>query len=295
VQQHRKIQGVDWITFTALSAVWGFSFYFIKKGLEVFAPVQVAAFRMAIAFVALVPLMLLNVRKLRIPASKWKFIPLLGLFGNLIPAVLFCTAETKIDSGLTGIMNSTTPLFALLAGNYFFRVPLTQNKIIGVITGFAGVLIIVLSKQKSFADINLYILLPLLATICYGINANIFKANFQGENPVIIALLQYTCIAPAVIGYLYFSGAFHIVHENPVASWHSLRYLLILGVCGTAYAQVLFNILTQRTSALFATMTTYCIPLISVMVGMADGENIHPVHIAGLIVILLGVYIGSRN
>lgn len=295
MEQHRKIQANDWIMFTGLSVVWGFSFFFIKKGLEVFQPLQVAAFRMSIAFLALIPLIILNYNKLRIPSYKWKYIPLLSLFGNLIPAVLFCTAETRIDSGLTGIMNSTTPLFALLIGSLFFGVSLTQNKIIGVIVGFVGAIIIVLSKQKGLSGINLFILMPLLATICYGINANIFKSLFQTENPVIIALLQYSFAAPFTLAYLFFSGAFHTIQEQPVAAWNSIQYLLLLGIIGTGYALVFFNILVQRTSALFATMTTYLIPLVSVIVGLLDKERILPVHFFCLFIILTGVYIGSRN
>lgn len=295
MEREKKIQGGDWLIFTGLSLIWGFSFFFIKKGLEVFHPMEVAAFRMSIAFLALIPLLILNYNKLKIPAAKWKFIPVLGLFGNLIPAILFCTAETRIDSGLTGIMNSTTPLFALLIGSVFFGVKLTNKKIIGVIVGFLGALIIVLSKQKNFSEINLYILMPLAATICYGINANIFKANFQTENPVIIALLQYSFVAPFTIGYLVFSGTFDTIRQDPGVAWDSLKYLLVLGVFGTAYAQVYFNILTQRTSALFATMTTYLIPLVSVIVGLLDKERILPIHFLGLFTILSGVYIGSRS
>ncbi|MFN8236610.1 MAG: DMT family transporter [Chitinophagales bacterium] len=295
MEHSKKIQTGDWMMFTGLSVIWGFSFFFIKRGLDVFEPMQVAAFRMSIAFLALTPLIVINFSKLRVPLAKLKFIPLLGLFGNLIPAVLFCTAETKIDSGLTGIMNSTTPLFALLIGSIFFGIQLTNNKIIGVIIGFTGALIIVLSKQKNFTQLNPYILMPLAATICYGLNANLFKAHFQGENPVVVALLQYSFIAPFTIAYLYFSGAFHEIGRHPVPAWDSLKYLLVLGIFGTAYAQVFFNILTQRTSALFATMTTYLIPLVSVIVGLLDKERILPVHFFGLSTILIGIYIGSRN
>lgn len=293
--QQQKIQAKDWINFFGLSIIWGFSFFFIKKGLEVFQPMQVAAFRMSIAFVALIPLIIINLKKLKIPASKWKYIPLLGLFGNLIPAILFCEAETKLDSSLTGIMNSTTPLFALLIGSILFGVVLTKNKITGVIVGFIGALIIVLSKQKSISEINLYVLLPLIATISYGLNANIFKRFFQDENPIIIALLQYSFVAPFCIGYLYISGAFHQIHLQPMESWNSLKYLLLLGIFGTGYALVFFNILIQRTSALFATMTTYIIPFVSIIVGLFDKEQIMPIQLVGLFVILIGVYIGSRD
>ena len=295
MEQQKKIQASDWLMFTGLSVIWGFSFFFIKKGLDVFQPLQVAAFRMSIAFLGLIPLILINYKKLRIPLSKWKYIPLLGLFGNLIPSVLFCTAETKIDSGLTGIMNSTTPLFALLIGFLFYGVVLTQNKIIGVIVGFVGALIIVLSKQKSISEINVFILMPLLATVCYGINVNIYKAKFQQENPIIIALLQYSFIAPFTLFYLFYSGVFHQIQQEPIVAWHGIKYLLILGIAGTGYALVFFNILIQRTSALFATMTTYLIPLVSVIIGLYDKEKILPLHFFGLFTILIGVYIGSRD
>ena len=295
MEQQKKIQAGDWLIFTGLSVVWGFSFFFIKKGLEVFEPMQVAAFRMSIAFLALTPLIILHYKKLKIPRSKWKYIPLLGLFGNLIPAILFCTAETKIDSGLTGIMNSTTPLFALLIGSLFFGIALTQNKVVGVIVGFVGALIIVLSKQKSISELNIYILMPLLATVCYGINVNIFKAKFQQENPVIIALLQYSVVAPFTLFYLFYSGAAYQIQQEPLVAWESLKYLLLLGIAGTGYALVFFNILVQRTSALFASMTTYLIPLVSSIIGILDNEKILPVHFFGLFVILIGVYVGSRN
>lgn len=292
--QQKQIQTKDWFSFFGLSVIWGFSFFFIKRGLEVFQPIQVATFRMSIAFLALIPLIAINYKKLGVPLSKWKYIPLLALFGNIIPAVLFCVAETKIDSGLTGIMNSTTPLFALLIGNLFFSVVLTQNKIIGVVVGFIGASIIVLSKQKS-TEINIFILMPLLATVCYGINANIFKSKFQDANPVIIALLQYSFVAPFCLLYLYYTGAFHQIQSHPIESWNSLKYLLLLGVFGTGYALVVFNILIQRTSALFATMTTYIIPFVSIIVGLFDKERILPIHLAGLFVILIGVYVGSKD
>jgi drug/metabolite transporter (DMT)-like permease len=297
LKEHKQIQGSDWLNFFALSIVWGFSFFFIKKGLEVFAPMEVAAFRMTIAFLVLLPFIIYHFKRIRIPAYKWKYIPLLGLFGNLIPAVMFCTAETRIDSGIVGIMNATTPLFALFIGSLFFQVALTRNKIIGVLVGFVGTVMIVLSKMDGLTkgNINVYILMPVVATICYGINANLFKRYFQDEDPLIIALLQYTAVALITTPYLFFSGAIDQVRKTPGIAWSSIKYLILLGTLGTGFAQVGFNILTQRTSALFATMTTFVIPVVSVLIGFYIGEKILAIHIAGLATILAGVYIGSRT
>lgn len=297
MQQHKRIENSDWLNFLALSVIWGFSFFFIKKGLEVFSPVQVAAFRMTIAFFALLPFILYHFRRLRIPAHKWKYIPLLGLFGNLIPAVMFCTSETRIDSGIVGIMNATTPLFALFIGAAFYGVQLTRFKLAGVLVGFAGTVMIVLSKMDGISrgNINVYILMPVVATICYGINANLFKRFFQDEDPLIIALLQYSAVALVTIPYLFLSGAPLLIRTGPGPAWESLKYLLVLGIFGTGFAQVGFNILAQRTSALFATMTTFIIPLVSVLIGFYIGEKIQAVHVAGLATILAGVYIGTRT
>lgn len=258
---------------------------------------QVAAFRMSIAFLALLPFIIYHFRRIRIPRYKWKYIPLLGIFGNLIPAVMFCTSETKIDSGLVGIMNSTTPLFVLFIGAMFFGVVLTKNKVIGVLVGFTGTVMIVLSKMDGLSkgNINIFMLMPLVATVCYGLNANLFKRYFQDEDPLIIALLQYTAVALVTTPYLFFSGAITQVELHPGIAWDSIKYLLLLGILGTGFAQVGFNILTQRTSALFATMTTFAIPVVSILIGFYIGEKILAIHIAGLATILAGVYIGSRT
>ncbi|HNI31538.1 MAG TPA: DMT family transporter [Chitinophagales bacterium] len=289
-----KITFYDWLIFAGLSTIWGFSFFFIKKGLSVFSPLEVAALRMSIAFFAFIPLIIINLKSLSLPKEKLVFVPLLGLFGNLIPSIMFCIAGTKIDSALSGIMNSTTPLFALTIGSLLFGISLTKNKILGVAIGFIGTLIIILSKQ-SITSINPYILLPLLATICYGLNANIYKHHFQQEHPIRVALLQYAFVAFFSILYLIFSGGFAKIIAQPTVSWQALKYLLLLGVLGTALAQVYFNILAQRTTALFATMTTYVIPMVSIIIGIFIGEEILFLHIFGLMVILIGIYIGSRG
>lgn len=291
MSQNTKIQTQDWITFFALSGIWGFSFFFIKKGLEAFNPFQVAAFRMSLAFLAFLPFIFLYRKRLKIDKQKIKYVPLLGLLGNMLPAICFCIAETKVDSAIVGIQNSTTPIFALSIGGLFFNVPLSKNKIIGVIIGFLGACLVVLAESKSVHQtFSYHIFLPLLATIFYGLNANIFKTYFQNEHPLIIALWQYAFVFAVCFPYLLFSNTIEIFKTNTSVALNSLMYLAILGICGTAIAQIYFNKLTQRTNALFATLTTFVIPIVSVLIGFAIGEKIMLLHIIGLLIILSGIY-----
>jgi drug/metabolite transporter (DMT)-like permease len=287
-----NISTKDWITFFSLSIIWGFSFFFIKKGLETFHPFQVAAFRMCFAFIAFIPFIILYRNQLKIEKKKIKYIPLLGLFGNMLPAICFCVAETKVDSAIVGIQNSTTPIFALTLGSLFFNVSLTKNKIIGVSLGFVGACLIILAETQGIKNqaISYHIFLPLMATICYGINANLFKQFFQQEHPLIIAMWQYGFVFIICMPYLILSDTTFRIQANFNNALNSLFYLSILGIGGTAIAQVYFNKLTQNTSALFATMTTFVIPLVSVLIGLAIGESIMPLHIIGLLIIFSGIY-----
>lgn len=289
--QQQKIGLHNWLIFSGLSLIWGFSFFFIKKGLQTFSPIQVASFRMSFAFLAFIPIIIINIKRLRIAPNKLKFVPLLGLFGNLFPAVCFCVAETKIDSAIVGIQNATTPIFALFLGSFFFGVPLTKNKTIGVLLGFIGCALIIIAASKAISQqqLSYHIFLPLIATLCYGINANLFKKYFQSEDPLIIALWQYAFVFLVCMPYLLFTDTFHRIQYN-TNSMVSLCCLMLLGVLGTAIAQVYFNKLTQKTSALFATMTTFAIPIVSVAIGLIIGEKIGILHIAGLLIIFSGIY-----
>jgi drug/metabolite transporter (DMT)-like permease len=77
-------------------------------------------------------------------------------------------------------------------------------------------------------------------------------------------------------------------------SWYALGYLAILGIVGTAIALVLFNVLIQMTSTVFATAITYVIPIVAVLWGLLDGEQLYPLHYVGMVFILIGVYVVNR-
>jgi drug/metabolite transporter (DMT)-like permease len=75
----------------------------------------------------------------------------------------------------------------------------------------------------------------------------------------------------------------------------SLFYLFLLGVVGTSFALILFNKLIQITTPVFASTTTYIIPIAAVMWGIIDNEALYPIHFLGMTAIIIGVYIVNRN
>src|SRR3954469_865399 len=103
---------INWAIFIALSAIWGSSFILMKIGLNVLSPYQVAALRILSAGIFLLPAGIGRIRQLQ--KKKLLLVILSGLLGSFFPAFLFCIAETKIDSALTGILNAFTPFFTIL-------------------------------------------------------------------------------------------------------------------------------------------------------------------------------------
>jgi len=113
---HPSLQ--NWLTLIFLGFVWGSSFILMKKGLLVFSPVQVASLRVGISFLVFLPFAIGYLKK--IPKSKLKYILAIGAFGSFIPAFLFATAQTELESAPAGILNSLTPLFTFIWGVTLF-------------------------------------------------------------------------------------------------------------------------------------------------------------------------------
>src|SRR6478735_9836570 len=92
-----------------LSLIWGTSFILIKQGLKVFPPDQVGALRVVAASIFLLPLAIPHLKELK-QGDHFKLL-VSGLMAIFIPAFLFATAQTHLESSLTGILNTLSPVF----------------------------------------------------------------------------------------------------------------------------------------------------------------------------------------
>ena len=280
------------IILTTLSIIWGSSFILIKKSLVGFSAGQVGALRMIFAFIVLFPVALPRLKKINL--KQYKFLFLVGLTANLFPAFLFAEAETGLESGLTGVLNSLTPMFTLIVGLIAFKNKLHWGELLGLIIGLIGsVGLSFVGSSGKFSSMNFYALLVVAATICYGISANIIKVHLNDFNPKVLTSVSIFTIAPFAIIYL-LTTDFFTQFQNTSETWTSLGAVFILGAVGTAFALILFNRLIQTTSAVSATSVTYLIPIVAVLWGIIDGESFFPLHLVGMVLIIAGVYFVTK-
>lgn len=258
--------------------------------------VQIAAVRIFSAGLVFVPFAFIHFRK--VPRKKTGTVILSAVFGNLLPAFLFATAMVKIDGSLGGILNSLTPICVVLIGILFFKDKIAGKKIIGVLTGFAGLVLLTVlpavsgEKEISFDNLG-YTLLILVATLLYGINVNMVGHYLKGVNPVHIATvsLSFMTIPTGIV--LWQQRFFSLDFSQPVVQ-HAIIASIVLGVVCSAIATVLFYILVQKAGGLFASLVTYGIPFVALAWGFIDGEKITWLEIVCLGIILLGVYLANR-
>lgn len=289
-----KSKGTAIVLLLVLALIWGTSFILIKQGLKVFTPAEVGALRVSAAALFLLPAAVLKLRGLKI--KHLGKLMAAGLMGIFIPAFLFAIAQTRMDSSLAGILNTLTPLFTMLIGAMLFHQRFKRIAIVGIVLGFAGTFMIMLSRSDGKIEgINLYALLVIVACVLYGMNLNFIKFKIADLSSLTITSVSLLMIGPLALLYLLgFTNYTSTLSEHP-DGWKATGYIVLLGMMSTAVATYLFNKVVKISTPLFASSVTYLIPLVAVAWGVLDGERLFTGHYIGMAAIVGGVYLANRK
>jgi drug/metabolite transporter (DMT)-like permease len=253
---------------------------------------QIGAVRIFSAGLVFFPFALFHIFK--IPKRKIPIVILSGLLGNLLPAFLFAVAiENKIDSSLAGILNSLTPLFVIVISMIAYKAVIPRRKLIGVLIGFVGLLLLSLSKGGISLNNVGYASLILLATIMYGLNVNVVTQYLKGIDPFHMATVSLAFMS-LLAGVVLWQQDMASIAMYDEGARLSILYAVLLGVVGSAIATLLFYMLIKKAGGLFASLVTYAIPIVAIFWGLVAKENVTVIQISCLTVILGGVYLTNK-
>lgn len=286
---------LSWVTlYIALGIVWGCSFIFIKLGLEFLTPVGVAFGRVSLGALTLV--LWARFKGIALPKGRmmWLHLWVVALLLNVVPGFLFAYAETEVTSILAGIINAVTPLMTLLAIMVAFREEKPKKyQVIGLSTGFTGVLTVLGAWQGLGDNPAIAVIALLSAVACYGVSypysrkfvlPKKLKAESLAAGQLImgaLTLLPFYLLDGAVIeGY----------SAGPVAA------MLTLGILGSGFAYIWnFRIMEAAGSAIASTVT-YVTPVVAVIVGIIFlGEGVTWYEPVGGAIVLLGAAISQQR
>ncbi len=281
-----------WFIFIGLALVWGSSFILMKRGLESFHFLEVGAFRLAIAFWFTA---IIGYKKFELFKRKdlWPLF-VVGILGNGLPYMLFPVAITKIDTSVVGVVNSLVPLFTLVIGIIAFKNYVKRIQIIGIVVGFLGAVVLINPSGNSLGPHWYYVFFAVAASLCYALSINTISNKLSHLDSLSITLLSLMFVGIPATVFLIFNGSIARVAVDSIA-FYNLGYIVILGVLGTSIAVILFNHLIKKSTTVFAASVTYYIPIIAILWGWIDGENVGLSTLVGVILILTGVYLVNKK
>ncbi len=255
-----------WIVFILLGAIWSSSFMWIKIAVQEVGPITLVAFRAL--FGLIFGIVVISIQRVAWPRTFKAWWPLLivGLTNVAIPFFLISWGEKSIDSAVASILDATVPLFTILMAHFLLSDDkMTIPKVLGLVIGFAGIVILMSKDIGASASSLLGQLAVVVASMFYAGSA-VYVRKTTEEVPGVVRSAGPLVSAAATmwLATLIFERSVTIPHLG--ITWIAL---LFLGVLGSGLAFVLAYYLIHEMGPTRTTMVTYLFPLSGVILGIA--------------------------
>jgi len=286
----QRMSPTEWGLLALLSLLWGGSFFFAKIAVGALPPLTVVLARVGLAAGAL--WVFLKLRGTPIPTSPrlWLSFAGMGVLNNLVPFALIFWGETVLSSGFASILNATTPVFSLLVAHTLTDdEKLAPNKVVGIVLGFAGVVVLAGNEALEGSRAGLLPTLACLgAALSYGL-ANVFGRRFRriGIEPTVSAFGQIASTAAMMVPIAALADAPWRLALPSVGVWAALAGLALLS---TALAYINFFRLLATAGATNTSLVTLLIPVSAVLLGtLFLSESLSPGQVGGMGLIAAGL------
>lgn len=278
----------DWLSLLVLALMWGTSYAFIKLGVQTLPTFTLIASRLFIGFVFLASVVAIVREPLPRSPHIYMHLLVMAVINIVIPFFLITTAERSVPSAIAAIINGAVPLVViLLAALVLHDEPITLGRLIGLLVGYAGVIVIVSPGLATSSGSAISGELALVgSTISYGVGAVYTRRNMKGLRPMIPAMFQ--------VGFAFaIVSALALITEHPFAvAWNGDAILAVawLGVFGSGAAYLLNFRLLARIGATRTSILAYFLPIIGIVSGaLMFQEHIDPVVLIGTALVLGGI------
>jgi len=271
-----------------LALVWGSGFLWIKLALNGgLSPVQITVVRSALGSLFLLVMCYLFRAALPRGRATWGRLVIAALFCNALPFALFAIGERTVDSGVAGVLNATTPLWSLLLAMMLGTAERGVGMRLGLLIGFAGVLLIFAPWRQS--HVFTWGALPLLgaaASYAVGFAYMARKLTGRGTQPVALAAAQL--MTATGLGTL--ALPLPIEGNGVGVTLTGVLAVAILGIFGTGLTFYLSYRLIADEGPTSAATVGYLLPVVSVALGAIFlDEELSLRVVVGMLVVLGGV------
>jgi drug/metabolite transporter (DMT)-like permease len=270
------------VELTALGAIWGASFLFMRVSAKDFGPVALVEMRLALGALVLLPF--LWQARAQFNGTLWLRLTGIAAINSAIPFMLFAWGAERAPAGIGAITNAMAVPFAALVAFLFFGEQIGPRRAFGLLLGFIGVAVLASGRTGGGAEVWPAALAGTTAAFLYGVGGNMLRRYLAG--------IPASAVASAtLIGASVLLAPFAVYtwprHSIPAMSWASA---ILLGMLCTGFAYVLYYRLIHRIGAPRAATVTYIIPLFGVVwAWLLLGEPLTPSMAVAGALILSGV------
>ncbi len=263
-----------WMSFALLSLIWGSSFLFIRVAVEQLPPFELVFIRTGIAAVGLTIIVYARGKRLPTDWAGIRDLLFLGIVNTVIPFALITWGEKSVESGLAGVLQSAAALFTLILASFIFPDErITPRKIVGVVLGFFGVMVLA-SRSWQGGEVITGDLLGQLAivaaSLCYAMGGTYSRKAIQKRLEPIVVAAGAMLVASIATGIITFAAPL-FGGPAPIAPADMrpdiLNDAIVLGLLNTLVAYTMFYSIVQALGAGRTSMVTYVIPAVSLLLG----------------------------
>jgi drug/metabolite transporter (DMT)-like permease len=270
-----------------LALLWGGSFTLIKLAVASYPPATLVAIR--ITFGGLVLAGFARARGDAFPGEPrtWLLLLVQGALQSAIPFTLISWGETRIDSGLAGVVNATPPMFVFVISAFILgTVPVALSKFAGVVLGLVGVAVLAGPGAANFAQSSVLAVLAVLgASLCYALGA-IHGHRFAHLSAFVTASGSLLMGSVFMIPICLAVDRPWRLDPTPRAT----LAVVALALLSTALGSLVFFRLLKTLGSLATTSNAYLRALCSVLLGViALGEPLTTGIVFGGVLVLIGV------
>lgn len=278
-----------WAMLVLLSMLWGGSFFFVGVAVTELPPLTIVALRVGLAAITLwiiaFSIGLTPPKSIKV----WFSFLIMGLLNNAIPFTLIVWGQTQIASGLASILNASTPIFAVIvAGILLPDERITPLKMLGVLIGFTGV-IIMIGVPRLNGQVNVLAQLAIIgAALCYAF-AGVYGRRFKvmSINPVLTAAGQVSASTMILVPIMLYLDAPLNVPSIGHKTWIAMAALAIFS---TAVAYMLYFKILELAGATNVLLVTLLVPVSAIVLGsLFLNESLQLIHFIGMLLIAIGL------
>jgi len=284
---HNTISLIAWL---ALGVIWGSNFIFMKWATDYISPEQVVLARVALGFI---PVLLYAAAKRQLKTAHLKHAKHFVVMACLAAAVYyygFARGTSLLPSGIAGAVSGAIPLFSVIAAALFLRDErLTRIKVLGLIIGFIGVLMIARPFDTGLGGASAEgVLFMTLGSFSLGVSFVYAKKYVMPLKLPTAALTTYQLGFAAIILAVFtnFGSISNITQSNTALA----GLVLGLGLMGTGLAYIIYYYIVSEMGAIAASSVTYVPPVVALIIGaILVGEQIELTDYVATALIFVGV------